>query len=172
MQKQDRPGMRLSRRSFLKWSAAAGGATAALSAAEFAFTPAASPSFAQDTASAEHMVRTCCPAHNCGGRCPINAVVKDGVVVRLESDDRTYDELDDPRILACVRGKSYRRRLYHPDRLKTPMKRVGERGEGKFEPISWEEAIDLAASEIKPAAISRSTARTSPSGCSTSMAGN
>ncbi|MCL4829296.1 MAG: molybdopterin-dependent oxidoreductase [Caldilinea sp.] len=149
MQLRDRPRTRFSRRSFLKWSAAAGGATAALSAADFAFVPKSSTSFAQDTASAERMVRTCCPAHNCGGRCPINVFVKDDVIVRLESDDRTYDEPDNPRILACARGKSYRRRLYHPDRLKTPMKRVGERGEGKFEPISWEEAIDLAASEIK-----------------------
>lgn len=138
-----------SRRSFLKWSAAAGTTTALLSAADLAFMPARTDTHAQNAAADRKIVRTCCPAHNCGGRCPIVATVEDGVVVRLDSDDRTYDEVDDPRILACSRGKSYRRRLYHPDRLKTPMKRAGERGEGKFEPISWEEAIDLAASEIK-----------------------
>ncbi|MCC6165889.1 MAG: molybdopterin-dependent oxidoreductase [Caldilineaceae bacterium] len=138
-----------SRRSFLKWSAAAGATTALLSAADFAWTSTHTQSYAQSADAGGKIVRTCCPAHNCGGRCPIVATVEDGVVVRLESDDRTYDEVDDPRILACSRGKSYRRRLYHPDRLKTPMKRVGERGEGKFEPISWEEAIDLAAGEIK-----------------------
>ena len=136
MKEQDRFRSNLSRRSFLKWSAAAGSATAALSVADFSFVPAHSTLHAQEAAAAERMVRTCCPAHNCGGRCPINATVKDGVIIRLESDDRTTDEVEDPRILACVRGKSYRRRLYHPDRLKTPMKRVGERGEGKFEPIS------------------------------------
>lgn len=139
----------VSRRSFLKWSAAAGSATAVLAGAEFSFVAARQASVAQEAAAAERLVRTCCPAHNCGGRCPINATVKDGTIIRLESDDRTSDEIDDPRILACARGKSYRRRLYHPDRLKTPMKRVGERGEGKFEPISWDEAIELAASEIK-----------------------
>jgi anaerobic dimethyl sulfoxide reductase subunit A len=149
MNELDGSPMGLSRRSFLKWSAAAGGAAAALSAADFAFVPARNASFAQDAAAAERRVRTCCPAHNCGGRCPLVATVKDGTLIRLESDDRTYDEVDDPRILACSRGKSYRRRLYHPDRLKTPMKRVGARGEGTFEPISWDEAIELAAGEIK-----------------------
>jgi anaerobic dimethyl sulfoxide reductase subunit A len=76
------------------------------------------------------------------------AHVQDGVITRLSSDDREYDELDDPRLLACARGKSYRRRLYHPDRLKYPMKRVGARGEGNFERISWDEALDLAAENI------------------------
>lgn len=139
----------VSRRSFLKWSAAAGGATAVLAGAEFSFVAARQVAVAQEAAAEERLVRTCCPAHNCGGRCPINATVKEGTIIRLESDDRTYDEVDDPRILACARGKSYRRRLYHPDRLKTPMKRVGARGEGKFEPITWDEAIELAAGEIK-----------------------
>ena len=53
----------LSRRSFLKWSAAASGATAVLAGAEFSFVAARQPSLAQETGSAERMVRTCCPAH-------------------------------------------------------------------------------------------------------------
>lgn len=149
MNDQERSHSGLSRRSFLKWSAAAGGTTALLSAADFAFVPARASGQEAATDSGERIVRTCCPAHNCGGRCPVVATVKDGVITRLNSDERTYDEVDNPRVLACARGKSYRRRLYHPDRLKAPMKRVGERGEGKFEEISWEEAIELAASEIK-----------------------
>jgi anaerobic dimethyl sulfoxide reductase subunit A len=48
-----------------------------------------------------------------------------------------------------VRGRAYRRRQYHPDRLKYPMKRVGKRGEGKFERISWDEAIDKIAFEFQ-----------------------
>ena len=97
----------------------------------------------------DKLVRTSCPAHNCGGRCLLVAHVKDGVITRLESDDRTHDNIDNPRLLACARGKSYLRRQYHPDRLKYPMKRVGKRGEGKFERISWEEAINTVANEIK-----------------------
>ena len=97
----------------------------------------------------DRLVRTSCPAHNCGGRCLLVAHIKDGIITRLDSDDRTYDELDEPRLLACARGKSYLRRQYHPDRLKYPMKRIGKRGEGKFERISWDEAIETVASEIK-----------------------
>ena len=94
-------------------------------------------------------VRTSCPAHNCGGRCLLVAHIRDGKIIRLESDDREYDDIDQPRLLACARGKAYLRRQYHPDRLTKPLKRVGKRGEGKFTEISWQEALQLAASEIK-----------------------
>lgn len=50
---------------------------------------------------------------------------------------------------ACLRGRTYRRWMNHPDRINYPMKRVGKRGEGKFERISWDEAIDLAATKLK-----------------------
>jgi anaerobic dimethyl sulfoxide reductase subunit A len=95
------------------------------------------------------IVRTSCPAHNCGGRCLLVAHIQDGRIVRLDSDDRTYDGADQPRLLACARGKAYLRRQYHPDRLTQPLKRVGPRGEGKFAPVIWDEALSLAASEIK-----------------------
>jgi anaerobic dimethyl sulfoxide reductase subunit A len=94
------------------------------------------------------IVRTSCPAHNCGGRCLLVAHIQDGKIIRLESDDREYDEIDQPRLLACARGKAYLRRQYHPDRLTQPLRRIGKRGESKFEPISWDAAFDLAASEI------------------------
>jgi len=139
----------ISRRSFMKWSAAMGGTAAALSSMDFSQVLAQdSTELAEAFGEGGEMIRTCCPAHNCGGRCMLIAHVQDGVITRLSSDDREYDELDDPRLLACARGKSYRRRLYHPDRLKYPMKRVGERGEGNFERISWDEALDLAAENI------------------------
>ncbi len=95
------------------------------------------------------IVRTSCPAHNCGGRCLLVAHIKDGKIVRLDSDDREYDGIDQPRLLACARGKAYLRRQYHPDRLTRPLKRVGKRGEGKFVPVEWDEAYALAVSEIK-----------------------
>ena len=95
------------------------------------------------------IVRAGCPGHNCGGRCLLKLHIKDGVVIRIETDDRPNDTLADPQLRACIRGRAYRRRQYHPDRLKYPMRRIGKRGEGKFEPISWNEALDLLAGEIK-----------------------
>lgn len=94
------------------------------------------------------IIRAGCPGHNCGGRCILKFHVKDGIVTRIETDDRPGDTLEDPQLRACIRGRAYRRRQYHPDRLKYPMKRVGERGSGEFERISWDEALDLLASEI------------------------
>lgn len=42
-----------------------------------------------------------------------------------------------------------RRRVYNPDRLKYPMKRIGKRGEGKFKRISWDEALTEIADALK-----------------------
>ncbi len=86
-------------------------------------------------------IRVGCPAHNCGGRCLLIAHVRDGRIIRLDTDDRP-DTVAAPQLRACVRGRSYLRRQYHPDRLTHPLKRVGPRGSGEFHPISWEEALD------------------------------
>jgi len=95
----------------------------------------------------ERVVRVGCPAHNCGGRCLLLAHVRDGRVVRLDADDRP-DALAAPQLRACVRGRAYLRRQYHPDRLFHPLRRVGKRGEGQFERISWDEAWDLLAAGV------------------------
>ena len=99
--------------------------------------------------STTQVVRTGCPAHNCGGRCLLRAHVRDGRIVRLETDDRDEDLLASPQLRACTRGRAYLRRQDHPDRLTRPLKRVGARGEGRFEPISWDEALDLFAGELR-----------------------
>ncbi len=97
----------------------------------------------------ERIVRTGCPAHNCGGRCLLVAHIRNGVITRLDADDRPEDSLAAPQLRACVRGRSYLRRQYHPERLKYPMQRVGRRGEGKFERISWSQALERVASEMQ-----------------------
>lgn len=94
-------------------------------------------------------IRTCCPAHNCGGRCLLVAHVENGRITRLEPDDHFYDYIDNPRLLPCARGLAYLRRQYHPDRLTHPLRRVGHRGEGKFMRISWDEALNIVASQIQ-----------------------
>ncbi len=84
----------------------------------------------------------CC--HDCGGRCTLKAHVKDGKIIRFETDNG-----EDPQLRACLRGRAYRQKVYHPDRLKYPMRRIGERGEGKFERISWDEALGIVANKMK-----------------------
>ena len=100
-------------------------------------------------ADGERIVRVGCPAHNCGGRCLLVVQVKDGVITHISTDNRPTDTVADPQLRACVRGRSYLRRQYHPDRLKVPLKRAGPRGEGKFEQISWDEALDTVAGELQ-----------------------
>jgi anaerobic dimethyl sulfoxide reductase subunit A len=99
------------------------------------------------TSAPERLVRVGCPAHNCGGRCLLIAHVQDGRITRLDTDDRP-DTIAAPQLRACVRGRSYLRRQYHPDRLTQPLKRIGRRGEGKFAPIGWDEALELVAREL------------------------
>jgi len=86
--------------------------------------------------------------NNCGGSCVIKGHVKDGVVVRISTDEE-QDLLNSPQIRACVRGRFYRQTWFHPDRLKYPMKRVGKRGENKWKQITWDEATTIIASETK-----------------------
>jgi len=93
-------------------------------------------------------IRVGCPAHNCGGRCLLIAQVENGRITHLDTDDRP-DSLATPQLRACVRGRAYLRRQYHPDRLQYPLKRVGERGEGQFVRCTWEEALETVAGQLQ-----------------------
>ena len=96
----------------------------------------------------EKKIRVGCPAHNCGGRCLLVAYIQDGRIVRLDADDRP-DTVAAPQLRACIRGRSYLRRQYHPDRLTHPLKRFGPRGSGDFRLISWDRALDTLASQME-----------------------
>ncbi len=96
--------------------------------------------------------------HNCGGRCLNKALVKDGVVLRQKTDDTREDDPDNPQQRACQRGRAQRMQVFGADRLKYPMKRKNWspenpngrlRGEDEWERISWDEAYELVATEIK-----------------------
>ncbi len=86
---------------------------------------------------------------NCGSRCALRLHVTDDEVTWVETDNTGLDIYGDHQVRACLRGRSIRRRMNHPDRLNYPMKRVGKRGEGKFERISWDEALDTITSDLK-----------------------
>jgi len=91
-------------------------------------------------------ILTGCPG-NCGGSCPILAYVDEGRVVRVSPEEWCDNDLR-PQLRPCTIGLSQVQRVYHPDRLLYPLKRVGERGEGSFRRVSWEEALDEMASEM------------------------
>ncbi|MBP3719771.1 MAG: molybdopterin-dependent oxidoreductase, partial [Clostridia bacterium] len=84
--------------------------------------------------------------NNCGGICVIRPHVQENCVVQIESDCNPSHA---PQIRACVRGRGYRKTYLNPDRLRYPMRRLGERGSGQFERISWEEAVSLIADNIQ-----------------------
>ena len=77
-------------------------------------------------------------AHDCGGKCPLEAHVEDGRVVKMAVRREWLERTHSP---ACKRGLNYTDRLYDPNRLKTPLIRDGERGSGRFREASWDEAL-------------------------------
>ncbi|MCH7903331.1 MAG: molybdopterin-dependent oxidoreductase [Armatimonadetes bacterium] len=86
---------------------------------------------------------------NCTGACGWLATVVDDVIVDLKPAADYPDEEYNPR--GCLRGMSMTHLIYGPDRIKTPLIRTGERGEGKFREATWDEALDLIADKMKKA---------------------
>lgn len=147
----------LKRRSFLKWSAALSG-TAALSGGLSRKLGPAPSEFARAAASEGEWITAAC-WHNCGGqRCLLKAQVVDGVVKKVKTDDTHPDSIELPQIRGCARGRAQAQHVFGADRLKYPMKRKNWapgggkkelRGRDEWERISWDEALDLIADELK-----------------------
>jgi anaerobic dimethyl sulfoxide reductase subunit A len=81
---------------------------------------------------------------DCGGRCPLKLHVKGNTILRIEGDDIAEPE----QLRTCLRCRAFRQYVHHPQRLMYPQKRTGERGEGKFERISWDEALSMLAGQL------------------------
>lgn len=81
--------------------------------------------------------RSVCP-HDCPDTCGMTVTKSNGRAVDLRGDK----EHPFTKGFLCVKVNRYLERVYHPDRLQFPMKRTGNKGEGLFARISWEEAID------------------------------
>ncbi len=90
---------------------------------------------------AETVVRGACP-HDCPDTCALQVTVRDGRAVKVAGDPEhpaTHGSL-------CAKVSRYTERVYAPDRILRPMRRVGRKGEGRFEPASWDDALsDIAA---------------------------
>jgi len=90
----------------------------------------------------ETVIKSSC--WSCHGGCNVLLHVKDGVITRVAPDPD--GPINKGRL--CIKGISARELLYHPDRIRHPMKRAGKRGEGKWEQISWDEAYDIIVENI------------------------
>jgi anaerobic selenocysteine-containing dehydrogenase len=115
--------LKLSRRGFLKGSAITAGALS-LGLLDF-------QSWAKTSAEAPvSRIPTIC--NGCGNRCALFAYVKNGRIWRIEGNP----EANGNQGVLCPKAHGYLHDLYNPNRIRTPLKRV----EGKFQPISWEQA--------------------------------
>ena len=91
------------------------------------------------------LVRGACP-HDCPDTCAMLVTVENGRAIRVAGDP------DHPVTngFLCAKVNRYIERTYHHDRLSSPMRRVGPKGSGQFEPISWTVALDEIATELDP----------------------
>ena len=96
--------------------------------------------------SQTRLVRTVCdPNCHANPRCGIVAHVKEGRITGIEPGSFPVPEYD-RRI--CLMGMSRLEYQYHKDRLRFPLKRMGERGEGRWQRINWDEAYDILAARL------------------------
>ena len=89
-------------------------------------------------------VRAACP-HDCPDTCALRVTVDQGRVVKVQGDPDhppTHGAL-------CTKVSRYAERTHHPERVLRPLKRVGPKGSGRFEPVSWEAAIAEIAARLK-----------------------
>lgn len=89
--------------------------------------------------------KSVCAICDPGAQCGLDLYVKDGKIVKVAGTK----EAPHSHGTLCSKGVAMRQYVYSPDRVLTPLRRVGERGSGEFEPISWDEAIDEIASRLE-----------------------
>jgi thiosulfate reductase / polysulfide reductase chain A len=128
----------ISRRKFLQVGTGVAGAAAAAGSA----TAAVHPPGWRGEQRVQQIATNC---EMCFWRCGVMAEVADGKVLKLQGNP--HHPLTKGKL--CARGNAGVALLYDPDRLKYPQIRTGERGEGKFKRVSWDEALDFLATRLK-----------------------
>jgi anaerobic selenocysteine-containing dehydrogenase len=101
------------------------------------------------------IVKAACP-HDCPDTCAMLVTVENGRAMKVAGDP----EHPFTRGFLCTKVANYEQRTHSPDRVRTCLKRTGAKGEGRFEPISWDEALNLVASRFKALAASSEGAET------------
>ena len=139
----------LSRRTFLKATGALGTAAAAGAGVSFAGSLASGSAELAHADQEERIVWSHCHV-NCGGACVLRFHMQGDEIKYVETDNTGSAEFGDIQMRACLRGRSIRRWIDHPDRLNYPLKRREgtKRGEGVYDQITWDEALDTIASEF------------------------
>lgn len=133
-----------SRRTFLKGT----GAAAALGLAGAGGMATVDTWLKPAQAEAAGEERIACTYHqsHCGNMCSLKCTVRDGRLVLVEPNDAATDHRYQ---VMCLKGVAEVQHIYSDKRVQTPLKRVGERGENKFEQISWDDALDEIAEKLK-----------------------
>jgi len=138
---------KLSRRTFLKATGALG-ATAAVVGSQTGLlkqSGAVPQAMAADESAEAQMIPTFCAMCGPSSGCGVYAKVKNGRFIGVEG----MKECPTNNGKNCPKAHAAAQWVYAPERLRYPMKRVGEKGEGKFERITWDEALELIASKLK-----------------------
>lgn len=91
-----------------------------------------------------HLIRGACP-HDCPDTCALLTTVENGVAIKVQGNP---DHLQTDGVL-CTKVSRYTERTYHPERILTPLMRVGKKGEGRFEAVSWDAALNDIAARLK-----------------------
>ena len=91
----------------------------------------------------EEIIKTNC--RGCHGGCGVLVHIRDGTIVKIEGNP----DFPTNHGYMCSKGLAFQQLVYHPDRVKYPLKRVGKRGEGKWERISWDEAFETIINKLK-----------------------
>jgi thiosulfate reductase / polysulfide reductase chain A len=133
----------LSRREFLKVTGAAGAAAAIGGNTKVLKGLVRNAEAAKAPAPAWESKFSVCDM--CFNKCGLIARVESGRVVKLDPNPKFLKS----RGMLCARGNAGIGQIYDPDRLKHPLLRKGARGEGKWQRIPWDEALDMAASRMK-----------------------
>lgn len=134
----------LTRRQFLKLTAVAGGSAAAMGGLQVVLNAAQAGAEEGLLAPAgeEYVVPSVCLL--CPSGCGVLARVTDGRVVKLEGNPMHPINTGS----LCPKGQAAPELLYNPDRLTGPLRRAGERGSGEWEPIAWDEAVQIVAQKL------------------------
>jgi len=145
-----------SRRNFLKLGAIAATATATF-VGTGALTNAEEPrikggrDYSPDTGKARQAIPSAC--WQCVSRCPMIGYTEGGRLVKVEGQPNSIRT--DGKV--CAKAQAGPNQVYDPDRILFPMRRVGNRGEGKWKRVSWDDALTKIAGRLK-------TSRRRPSG--------